>query len=96
MPDEHFTDEEQDDLVLEFMLNTGASPWTMSEIAHGLEGDEAAARRAVARLIGLGLADRCEDLVFPSLTVRHALEVDIEQIDLLRLRIQQEPIPPPD
>ncbi len=73
-----FIDENTDALVLDAMLNTWTSAWTMQEIATFLDGDEDTARKAVIKLTALGLADRCEDLVFPSLTLRHANELPPE------------------
>ena len=68
-----------DSLALEVMLNAASGPLTLLEIADGL-GTTHAAITAVARLTELGLVDQYEDLVFPSLTARHANERGAEPI----------------
>ena len=68
-----------DSMVLSFMFNEGAWPWSVDEIARELD-DKDEAIETVRRLTDSGLAHRHGEFVFPSRTARRAAEIEIGTI----------------
>lgn len=70
------SDDEIDNTVIGFVLDSGSWPWSLEEIAREL-GDKADAEDAIARLAGAGLIHRLGDFAFPSRSLRRANELRI-------------------
>jgi hypothetical protein len=73
------SDDEIDNTVIGLVLDGGAWPWSLEEIASEL-GDKADAEDAVARLAGAGLVHRIGDFAFPTRSLRRASELRIDSV----------------